>query len=1080
MKKTAKALVTLLFCLSLLSATLIPAFAASQVKNFKATSITYNSAKLTWSKVSKASKYVVERQSGKNWKAVSTVKTNSCTVSKLTTGTTYKYRVTAKNWVGRNIAVSKTISVKPMPAKVTKLKVASVTYNSAKLTWAKVAGATGYTVQRYNASSKKWVKAANVKTNSYTAKKLKINTTYKFRVAAYRTVSKKNYYGAYSSNISAKPVLGQAKNFKASVVSPTSIKLTWSKVANAKGYYVQQYVNKKWKNIKTLSSKYNSYSISKLTPNTTYKYRVVSYITLSKKTYTGAASSIVSVKPALGKVTGVKAAVASATSVKLSWNKLKNATGYSVQQYVGGKWKTVKSLTANSYTVTKLAPNATYKFRVLGYITVSKKNYYGAASAEVSANLKIATPGGLKTSAAAGLDNLTFSWNKVANASGYFFEISTDGKKWTAKDVGNALTYKATNLVPATSYQARVRAYVVYNSSKPASAYSAVVKTSTAKISAPASVNLDTATQQSAKISWSKVANATGYYVQQYKNSSWVDIGKVTGTSYTVNGLEENNNYKFRVVTYVVLNSAERRSLGSTVVAVSTNRSVSRIKFNQRSDSSLYIYCDVIDGATGYNIYMFDETSKKYIPVSTARPVSADSYYAGAVISNLIPSKKYTFAMDAYTEGADGTRYCTGKSADYSYTTSSKTYEVSFTPIENITNYYLEFSDGTRLSSLDTSFYCQVSEREDDLNDIEVKLVKSGNAVTASWTSMPGYSYIVQSRTNGENGMWVDECTASTNSAKLYLAPSTKYEVRVIACDNNCVYYEARPGSSEGIARFKLGKPVPRSVSKATTITTNAAPAFANNNEIKTLYALMAAQAINNTKAEQGNVKMAFKNDMTSDMLIRIQLGIVKGEFTQDELDDLLNTLKRWGILDKDEDLDLGDLDLSESTSFNGTFTNGIYSGVKNKDYTVDFLHSSITPYDGPAYLYNAHDINSFAKRITSITYKQNSDGTKTITMKLPKETANNANETTPVHNGLAQGASDLVGDVGNDAGAMKVSAGETIMTLVINKNYTLNRLNTDTIVGIDMSMSGDSSKGFIDLGVKMNCKSVSAYSFSR
>jgi len=100
--------------------------------------------------------------------------------------------------------------------------------------------------------------------------------------------------------------------------------------------------------------------------------------------------------------------------------------------------------------------------------------------------------------------------------------------------------------------------------------------------------------------------------------------------------------------------------------------------------------------------------------------------------------------------------------------------------------------------------------------------------------------------------------------------------------------------------------------------------------------------------------------------------------------------------------------------------------------------------------------------------------------MKLPKETANNANETTPVHNGLAQGASDLVGDVGDGAGTMKVSAGETIITLVINKDYTLNSLNTDTNVGISMSMTGSSDNKIIDLGVDLNCKSVSAYSFSR
>ncbi|MCM1545044.1 MAG: fibronectin type III domain-containing protein, partial [Ruminococcus sp.] len=269
MKKTAKALVTLLFCLSIISATFVPAFAASvgQVKGLKATNVTYNGATLTWTKVSKAAKYVVETQSGKNWKTVATVKTNSYNVTKLTTGTTYKYRVSAKPTIGKAGTPSATLSVKPMPAKVTGLK-ATVTYNSAKLTWTKVAGATGYVVQRYNASKKQWVKLATVKTNTYTNSKLTINTTYKYRVAAYRTVSKKNFYGSYSATLSAKPVLGKTTGLKAAIASPTSVKLTWTKVANATGYQVQRYDASKKQWVKIATVKTNTYTNSKLTPNT--------------------------------------------------------------------------------------------------------------------------------------------------------------------------------------------------------------------------------------------------------------------------------------------------------------------------------------------------------------------------------------------------------------------------------------------------------------------------------------------------------------------------------------------------------------------------------------------------------------------------------------------------------------------------------------------------------------------------------------------------------------------------------------------------------------------------------------------
>lgn len=76
-----------------------------------------------------------------------------------------------------------------------------------KLKWNKVSGASGYRVQRYNPSKKKYVTIktiSNGSTVSYTNTGLKKNTTYKYRIQAYKKVRGRKIYSSNSSVKSAK------------------------------------------------------------------------------------------------------------------------------------------------------------------------------------------------------------------------------------------------------------------------------------------------------------------------------------------------------------------------------------------------------------------------------------------------------------------------------------------------------------------------------------------------------------------------------------------------------------------------------------------------------------------------------------------------------------------------------------------------------------------------------------------------------------------------------------------------------------------------------------------------------------
>ena len=88
------------------------------------------------------------------------------------------------------------------PAVPGSFKAVNVKTRSAKLTWKKVSGATGYVVYRSRKKSSGFKRIATFKKNTtvrYTNKKLRKGRTYYYKIKAYRTVNGERVYGKYTS-----------------------------------------------------------------------------------------------------------------------------------------------------------------------------------------------------------------------------------------------------------------------------------------------------------------------------------------------------------------------------------------------------------------------------------------------------------------------------------------------------------------------------------------------------------------------------------------------------------------------------------------------------------------------------------------------------------------------------------------------------------------------------------------------------------------------------------------------------------------------------------------------------------------
>ena len=178
------------------------------------------------------------------------------------------------------------IEVKTRPEQTTGLKRKASTANSTTIVWKPVAGADGYRVYQWNASKKSWKYVKTTTQPSYSAKKLKIATKYKYRVRAFVKSNGIYGFGTYSDAYETATKAPKPKSLKIKFKSATSATLKWSKVTGATGYRILIY-DRAGKLVDTRLTKKTSCKVTGLKRGKTYRFRVQAYITTGSTTVFG-------------------------------------------------------------------------------------------------------------------------------------------------------------------------------------------------------------------------------------------------------------------------------------------------------------------------------------------------------------------------------------------------------------------------------------------------------------------------------------------------------------------------------------------------------------------------------------------------------------------------------------------------------------------------------------------------------------------------------------------------------------------------------------------------------------------------
>ena len=465
------------------------------------------------------------------------------TNSNKSTGTMYKYMVRAySDASGKRVYgdYSDVFTTCTLPANISKIS-ASARGASVTISWNKVSKVTDYIVE-HNVNGA-WKQVGTTSSLSYKVNGITQNGVNKFRVKARRNYSGVYYNGGYTYvNAEVTDIPSAVTGIRSTSNTSTSNTITWNASKKAEGYEVYQWIgtNDSYKLIGTTTS--TKFTNSKKSSGTMYRYKVRAFNTVDGQRIEGAYSSELTTCTLPANVS-FSLCSTDVDSITLNWNKISKATGYQVEMYTNGTWKTLSTLSGTSYTASDLSQKTAYRFRVRAIRNYNYINYYGDYTEKDITIRPANTPEWLSSSVNTSSSN-TITWESMNGVSGYSV-YQWIGTSDSYKKLGDTAYpyYTNSGKSSGTMYTYRVKAYYVSDNvmqySKPAQVVTCTL---------PANVTVTTAKRSGSNISlaWNKISKATGYEIYVKSGSSWKKLTTTSGKSYTAKNLSGTKTFRIR------------------------------------------------------------------------------------------------------------------------------------------------------------------------------------------------------------------------------------------------------------------------------------------------------------------------------------------------------------------------------------------------------------------------------------------------------------------------------------------------------------------------------------------------------
>ncbi|MCK9408260.1 MAG: fibronectin type III domain-containing protein [Bacteroidetes bacterium] len=588
----------------------------------------------------------------------------SATVTGLTNGTAYTFRVSATNNIGTGATSAVSAAVTPRTIPGVPTSVSGTSENSqVSLTWTAPSDGgspiTDYVVEvSENGASFVTFADGTSATAAATVTGLTNGTSYTFRVSA------TNAAGTSAPSTVSASVTPLSTPGAPTGVSGTpgngQVPLTWSAPASTGGTAITDYVVEfnsggSWSTFADGVSTATNATVTGLTNGTAYTFRV----SATNSVGTGAAGVSAAVTPRTvpSAPTGVSG-TAGDTQVALTWTAPASDGGNAITDYVvesstnGTDWTVFAdgTSTTTSATVTGLTNDTAYTFRV------SATNVAGTGASGVSAAVTPrAKPGAPTGVAGTGSDGqVALTWTAPASDGGsaiidYVVESSTNGTDWTvfADGTSTATSATVTGLSNGTSYTFRVSATSSIGTGAPSAASAAVTPASVP--GAPSGVS-GTAGDARVFLSWTAPSNGgsaiTDYVVEVSSGGSYSVFadGTSSATSATVTGLSNGTAYTFRVSATNGIGTGATSTASAAVTPAQPPAATASLSLSEGNDSLTGTVSVVTNGSIVSAIDYEVDGSGTW--VSTGLTASGDF-----TISGLVNGTSYSVVLRVTSSG---------------------------------------------------------------------------------------------------------------------------------------------------------------------------------------------------------------------------------------------------------------------------------------------------------------------------------------------------------------------------------------------------------------------------------------------
>ncbi len=577
------------------------------------------------------------------------------TVTGLSGGITYYYRVRAKNGSGTGES-SSSITTVTIPHEPTATYATALTKNSFNANWNLSTGSSGYKldVSKFSNFSSIIAGYNNLDVNDVTSSVtgLESGTTYYYRIRAYNS----NGTSGNSETIITQTVPDAPVSNSATSIGKTSFAANWNSAVGSIEYYLDVALTGSF-NAGTYVSGYQNlnvgnsltYNINGLSGGTQYFYRVRA----SNTSGTSTNSDVVTVVTLPPIPSILSASNVQSTSFTANWNSSLSATGYKLDvstlsdfsSFVG-VYNNLDVGDVSNSSVTGLTGGTTYYYRV--------RAYNANGSSENSNSMTVLIAPAVPVAAAASLitgTSFSANWNSSAGADGYKIDVATDAAfaniiaLYNNKDAGIGTSYNITGLDFGQTYYYRVRSYSGTRTSGNSSSISVLTKPD-----APATQDGISITSSSFIAKWNSSTGAAGYYLDVSTNNNFssfisgfnnLDVSNVT--TYSVIGLTANTNYFYRVRAYNNTGSSINSSIISLLTAptapiASAASSILNTSFTANWNST--------SGATAYRLDVSSVSNfASFVGVYNNKDVGNVTNYS---ITGLSGSTDYYYRVRAY------------------------------------------------------------------------------------------------------------------------------------------------------------------------------------------------------------------------------------------------------------------------------------------------------------------------------------------------------------------------------------------------------------------------------------------------